>query len=356
MSSVNPVINVNNADYSGRAGSVARTSADTGADFSQALADAVQDEVTRMGAIAGGGYSGGSYTGGMYGMPGDFMMPQTQGIEQMILSAAASGETTDAQIALFMLCMMMQGDQSGDFSMIMQLMATMLTQLQGDTEKLRSNVMQSDYDPYVLDQIDREVFNVLRQDGRQIGQVHLPLEVWKPATPVITSSEGARNPALYRSVIDQFSVETAERYKPFRDGYTYCNIFMWDVTSAMGAEIPHYTNPQTGEPMYYPDIKGATQMGAIATDEWLKKYGPEYGWRQVDAETAQRYANSGRPAVTTAGSLGHVQIVCPSQDGDFDQIRGVTIAQAGRIVTNYTHLSGTYSTNGQQSVSYFVHE
>ena len=355
--SINTVTNVRPTDYTERAEITGKNTTGNGADFSQALADAMREEVTRMGALAGGGYTGGGYTGGNYaGMPADYMQFQTQGIEQMIISAAASGEATDAQIALFMLCMMMQGDQSGDFSMIMQLMSTMLTQIQGDTGKLRGEVMRSDYDPYILDQIDREIFNVRLPDGTLTGRVTLPLEVWKPASPAITSSEGARNPALYRSVIDQFSVETAERYKPFRDGYTYCNIFMWDVTRAMGAEIPHYTDPETGEPMYYPDIKGANQMGAIATDEWLKKYGPEYGWRQVDAETAQRYANEGKPAVTTAGSLGHVQIVCPSQDGGFDPVRGVTIAQAGRIVTNYSYLSSTYSANGQKSVSYFVHD
>ena len=354
---IDAVTNANNIDYTERAGTAVTNTAGNGADFSQALADAMREEVTRMGALAGGGYTGGSYAGvPNAGMPGGYMQFQTQGIEQMILNAAASGETTDAQIALFMLCMMMQGDQGGDFSMIMQLMSSMITQIQGDTEKLRGEVMRSDYDPYVLEQIDREIFNVRLPNGMVTGRVTLPLEVWKPASPAITSREGARDPALYRSVIDQFNVETAERYKPFRDGYTYCNIFMWDVTRAMGAEIPHYTNPETGEPMYYPDIKGASQMGAIATDEWLKKYGPEYGWRQVDAETAQRYANEGKPAVTAAGSLGHVQIVCPSQDGEFDPIRGVTIAQAGRIVTSYSHLSSTYSTNGQQSVSYFVHD
>ena len=347
MSNINAVTGTNPTDYAGRAGTPAANTPVTGASFSEALADALKEEMTMMTVTTGAGLAG---------MPGEYAPMQSQGLEQMILAAAASGETSDAQIALFMLCMMMQGDQGGDFSMLMQMMSTMLTQIQGDTEKLRSDVMRSDYDPYILDQIDRDVFNVLRPDGRLDGQVILPLEVWKPTTPVITSSEGDRSASLYRAVIDQFSVETAERYRPFRDGYTYCNIFMWDVTSAMGAEIPHYTNPQTGEPMYYPDIKGANQMGAIATDEWLKKYGPEYGWRQVDAETAQRYANEGKPAVTTAGSLGHVQIVCPSRDGDFDPVRGVTIAQAGRIVTNYTHLSGTYSTNGQQSVSYFVHD
>ena len=158
-------------------------------------------------------------------------------------------------------------------------------------------------------------------------------------------------------MIAQFKVETAERYRPYRDGFTYCNIFMWDVTSAMGAEIPHYTDPNTGEPRYHPDVKGAKSMNARAIDAWLKTHGPDYGWREVDAETAQRYANEGKPAVTTSGNIDHVQVVCPSKDGTFDPIRGVTIAQAGRIVTSYTHISSTYSANTlKNNISYFVHD
>ena len=347
MSSINPVTNINAADYIERGGANITNAPESGTSFTDALADALKDQLTQMSAAAGSGYTG---------MPGEYMPMQNQGLEQMILAAASSGEVSDAQTALFMLCMMMQGDQDGDFSMYMQLMATMLTQIQGDAGKLRNDVMTSDYDPYILDQIDKDVFKTILPDGRGFGQVTLPQEVWRPATPAVTSGMESRTPELYRAVIDQFRVETAERYKPFREGSTYCNIFMWDVTSAMGAEIPHYTDPETGAPMQYPDIKGAKQMGAIAIDEWLKTYGPDYGWRQTDAETAQRYANEGKPAVTSAGSLGHVQVICPSKDGGFDPVRGVTVAQAGRIVTNYTHLSSTYSTGGQQKVSYFVHD
>jgi hypothetical protein len=98
-------------------------------------------------------------------------------------------------------------------------------------------------------------------------------------------------------------------------------------------------------------------MGAIAMCEWLETHGPAHGWREVDAETAQMHANEGKPAVTSAGSLGHVQMVCPSRDGGFDPIRGVSIAQAGRIVTNYSHISSIYGANAlRNSVRYWIHE
>jgi len=284
------------------------------------------------------------------------MPVQNHGIEQAIIDAASSGQVDDAQIALFMLMMMMSGSQEGEFSMMMQMMATMIMQLQGGQDALRSNVMSSDFHPYVLDAIDRHVFNWSTPEGAGSGQVILPVEHWRPTTPAITSSIDNRSPELYLAVINQFRVETSERYRPFRNGSTYCNIFVWDATRAMGAELPHYTDPATGEPRFYPDIRGARSMGAIATCEWLQTHGPTYGWHEVDAETAQMHANLGRPAVTSAGSLGHVQMVIPSRDGGFDPIRGVAIAQAGRIVTSYTHISSIYGGNAlSNSVRYWIH-
>jgi len=348
MSSISIVAGVSTTDnYNNYAGvDAVNGSSQPGADFSSIFTDAVKNQMSGIGAAAGGG---------LPGLPVGFLPQQNQGIEQAIAAAASSGQIDDAQMALFMLCMMMQTSQDGEFSMLMQMMGSMLMQIQGDKEELRSNVMSSEYDPYVLDMLDRGVFNTKMPGVSGTGQAVMPVEQWRPATPAITSGFNSRSPELYRAVIDQFQVETAERYRPFRNGHTYCNIYVWDVTSAMGAEIPLYTDPATGQPRYYPDTKGAKSMGATAMDKWLSTHGPAYGWRETDAETAQMYANQGKPAVTSAGSLGHVQIVCPSRDGGFDKIRGVTVAQAGRIVTNYTNISSIYGSNSMNNkVRYWV--
>ena len=319
-------------------------------DFSSVISSALLEESKLMSVSAGANLAG--MTGGVSSF-------QSQGIEQAILAAASTGEVSDAQIALMMLCVMMQGNEDGDFSMLMQMMASMLAQIdseKGDKKELRDDVMSSGYSPYVLDTIDKEVFRTRLPGSNGTGEVYLPMEIWKPAVPAIRNAEGERDPAVYRAVLDQFNVEKAARYRPFRNGYTYCNIYVWDATAAMGAEIPHYTDPATGEPRYYPDIKGANELGAIGIDTWLSRYGEAYGWFETDAETAQRYANEGKPAVTTAGEVGHVQMVCPSNDGGFDELRGVTVAQAGSKVSNYTHISGIYSAAGLKSVRYFIHE
>jgi len=350
MSSISNVSGVNIPDgYNNYTGvNAVSGSAQAGMDFSSVFTDAIKNQMTSIGATAGSGLSA---------MPVGFLPPQNQGIEQAIAAAASSGQIDDAQMALFMLCMMMQTNQDGEFSMLMQMMGSMLMQLQDEKDTLRSNVMSSEYDPYVLDMVDRNIFNTRIPGASGTGQAVLPVEQWRPTTPAITSDLNSRSPELYRAVINQFQVETAERYRPFRNGNTYCNIYVWDVTSAMGAEIPLYTDPATGQPRYYPDTRGAKSMGAIAMEQWLSTCGPAYGWREADAETAQMYANRGKPAVTTAGSLGHVQIICPSRDGKFDKIRGVTVAQAGRIVTNYTNISSIYGSSSlNNKVRYWIYE
>jgi len=113
----------------------------------------------------------------------------------------------------------------------------------------------------------------------------------------------------------------------------------------------------TGDPMFYPNVRGARYMGAIATCNWLAEHGERFGWREVDAETAQMHANRGGPAITSAGSIGHVQMVVPSTSGGFDPVRGATIAQAGRINSNYMHISGIYNANTLANrIRYWIHD
>lgn len=187
----------------------------------------------------------------------------------------------------------------------------------------------------------------------------IPYDAWKPVTPAVTSNVFNRSPQLYRNVIDQFSVETNGRYEVNKNGWndTYCNIFVWDVTKAMGAEIPHYYDPETGAPMQYPNVEGGLQMNANRMHNWLFEHGEEYGWYQVTAEQAQAMANQGRPAMTVLkndSGHGHVQMVCPSNDLSYNEDRGVTIAQAGRKLTSYQPITQTYRAS-LPKVVYFAH-
>lgn len=191
------------------------------------------------------------------------------------------------------------------------------------------------------------------------GSEAVPYNAWVAVSPKIQSSEGNRSAKLLNEVIAQFQVETNGRYKQNKYGNdTYCNIFVWDVSRALGAEIPHYVNSQTGEPRYYPNVQGAMELDANGVADWLSKNGAKYGWKEVSAKEAQAHANRGYPAVTAwknAGGIGHVQVVCPSKNGDFDTARGVTVAQAGRVNTQYSYISSTFSSGRLSGVKYYVH-
>ena len=187
------------------------------------------------------------------------------------------------------------------------------------------------------------------------GTGEVTMSPWKPTDPAVTSNVTNRSAGRYTAVINQFGVETNPRYSTSRGG-TYCNIFVWDVTSAMGVEIPHYYNAETGEPMEYRET-GATQMTANGIYNWLHQYGGQYGWAKVSAEEAQRLANQGHPVVTAlyrGGRHGHVQMVCPSRDGEYNKEKGVTIAQAGRNLRSYTYITDIYNAS-LPKVTYFVH-
>lgn len=177
------------------------------------------------------------------------------------------------------------------------------------------------------------------------------------AASSMISNAGNRSADTYRKVIDQFDVENNPRYAP-RNGSTYCNIFQWDVTKAMGAEIPHYTNAVTGDPTTSsdPDVR---YMNANRISDWLNTKGEEYGWYEVSAQQAQQLANQGHPAVTiwknNGGGHGHCQVVCPSESGGYDTQKGVTIAQAGRRLMNYSYITNVYSSTLNE-VQYFAHK
>jgi len=153
----------------------------------------------------------------------------------------------------------------------------------------------------------------------------LPAEQWRPATPVLRSTPDARSPEQLRAVARQFDVEHAARYQP-GGGKTWCNIFLWDVTSALGAEIPHWVNFGGGpaEPGH------GMEQSANSVVRWLQDVGGAHGWVEVDEATARADASAGRPAVAVwANPLpnhsGHVALVLPDQPG----VTGPVIAQAG---------------------------
>ncbi len=162
-------------------------------------------------------------------------------------------------------------------------------------------------------------------------------DAWIPVDAPQQNSQGQRSAATYSDVIDQFDVANNPRYAQ-RDGNTYCNIFAWDVTRAMGAEIPHYWQGR--------------ELDANGVADWLRDEGNNYGWHAVSEEEAQDMANQGKPVVVSwknDGGIGHIGVVRPGEINE----NGPALAQAGSTNTNNAHVRDTF---GSVDAIYYAHD
>jgi predicted chitinase/murein DD-endopeptidase MepM/ murein hydrolase activator NlpD len=173
------------------------------------------------------------------------------------------------------------------------------------------------------------------------------VNAWIPVDAPLQGDPANRNADTYADVIDQFAVGSNPRHQP-RDGNTYCNIFAWDVTRAMGAEIPHWVDG-AGNPV---GVGEGRELDANGGHLWLQNNGPQHGWREVSAEEAQALANQGHPTVASwhnPGGIGHIAVVRPGEITD----RGPAIAQAGGSNFNEGHVRDGF---GNARPQYFVND
>jgi hypothetical protein len=175
-----------------------------------------------------------------------------------------------------------------------------------------------------------------------------------PVDAVVRNDAAHRDPALYANVINQFAVEVNPRYVPINNGKTdFCNIFLWDLTRAMGVEIPHWVDPKTGLPA---DRNVAMELSANQTVDWMNVHGPACGWRIVTAAQAQQQANLGHPAIALwknpTGRAGHAMVIRPGVATD----KGDCIAQAGRVNANHGHVYDNKFPAASPDVVYWAHD
>jgi len=110
-------------------------------------------------------------------------------------------------------------------------------------------------------------------------------DLWRAIKPAVSSREGARAGALYAQVINQFAVGHNPRYNPDELGKPRAHIFIWDVSRAMNAEIPH--------------MVGARELTLTQTLDWLRYEASQRGWVKVMAQTAVESACDGKLVVVT---------------------------------------------------------
>lgn len=158
----------------------------------------------------------------------------------------------------------------------------------------------------------------------------------------------------YQRVVSQFYVETNPRYTPRdlnKDGVqeTLCNIFLWDVTRAMGAEIPHWALANGASAA----VGMGKELTANATVDWMNEHGERVGWRKISENEARESAAQGYPTVVLwqhHGGIGHVACVYPGPTG-------VTlIAQAGSKNFVGLPLSAGFARLKEPALQFWMHE
>lgn len=158
-------------------------------------------------------------------------------------------------------------------------------------------------------------------------------EQWKPLTAPTRNTADARSPAALRAIAAQFQVESANRYAPQvridpqtgkKSLTTFCNIYAWDVTRALDAELPLWVDAAKNPSGVG---KANSELNCNALLPWLEQHGARHGWREVKTEVeAAMHAAQGRPAVAiwkNKAGPGHIAVLLPSSDTT------TRIAQAG---------------------------
>jgi len=126
------------------------------------------------------------------------------------------------------------------------------------------------------------------EDDSQVSQVydgiHAPpaltaIDTWKATIPPAQSMFGRRSKRGLLNVIQQFAAGHNPRYAPDANGQSRAHIFVWDVSRAMGCEIPHF-------------LQGR-ELSLAQTVDWMKMTSHTRGWRKLLPDTALKEVEQG---------------------------------------------------------------
>jgi hypothetical protein len=171
------------------------------------------------------------------------------------------------------------------------------------------------------------------------------------------------NKSLQFAVVRTLNVENSDRYQPVPRGPTYCNIYTYDVVTALGGYLPRVwwnddviPRLRRGETVAVEYATTVHEMNANALTDWFANFGADFGWvRAADMTAAQTAANNGELTIIVAANenrrrSGHITVVMPETPAvngaggttaARDQQNNVTIptqSQAGR--TNFEYGRG----------------
>lgn len=174
-------------------------------------------------------------------------------------------------------------------------------------------------------------------DGTAAPEALRGRDVWKAVQPPVTSVPSQRTAALTDQVIKQFAVGTNPRYESAGPEGPRAHIFVWDVSRAMGCEIPHFT--------------GAKELTLAQTCDWVKHEGPVRGWRRVSEPEVFTVLASGQLVVAVPREIRHKWIaVAPPQGPTND--RKPLLSGACLVRGHLLHVTQLF---GVRPLEYFTH-
>lgn len=162
---------------------------------------------------------------------------------------------------------------------------------------------------------------------------------WKPID--IPASKLPQGDKKLRQVLAELDVENSHRYRATKSD-TFCNIFVWDFTRAMGCEVPHWVRADGR----VTQVGKGKELNANGVVRWLATHGAREGWVQADRKTATDAAARGHVVVvgwdSGKATPGHVAVMLPEG----------TIAQAG--ASNFVGKT-VRSGFGDREVTFFIY-
>lgn len=189
--------------------------------------------------------------------------------------------------------------------------------------------------------------------------------------PIYNFSEN-RSKEAYIKVLESFDV-AKEGESRYRGNKTYCNFYIWDVTTAMGCEIPLlYKKSEDGtwvetdkndfdekQPDKYSHNSATTQIDWLRGDEAKGK-----GWETINTNDETEavkeilaLANEGYPIVAGNQKYGnsHVAMVAPQEYREGMTFADILIYQAGAENFENKELGSSFSEERIEKIEFFVH-
>ncbi len=116
-------------------------------------------------------------------------------------------------------------------------------------------------------------------DGTEAAEGLTLRDVWKAVQAPVQSREGQRSVEKLQQVLHQFAIATNPRYADDAPGKPRGHIYLWDVSRAMGCEVPHFV--------------GAKELTLAQTCDWVRHEGPMRGWKRTDEDDAWQLTQQG---------------------------------------------------------------